>query len=722
MSGDELKVEMVVAARAEELKYFGEMGVYEYANIDECQKMTGKMPIGTRWIDMNKGDSAAPKYRSRLVAKEYKVDVRPELYAATPPTECLRMLLSKASEDKSNKVLYIDVSRAFVYAKAVRPTYINLPAEDPRSGEPGLVGKLLMSMYGTRDAAQNWAEEYSATLIKDGYERGVANPCLFFGKKENCSIMVHGDDFVAVGSETATTKLRLTLEKAYKIKSEILGAGSNDLKEIRVLNRVVKCNDRGYTLEADPRHAEIAIRDLGLSDAKPSKLPGSKEEQKKSGGGPAGAGDYPLNLAEAGAETRNWEFPSGRGKGRGIVEEIMAVGDDKVEEEVDESILGAVEAKLYRGVAARLNYMGPDRPDMQYAIKEAARAMSSPRQCDWAILKKAVRYLLYRPRLVMRYDWQSKQTCIDGYTDSDWAGCSKSRKSTSGAVIMLGKHLVKSYSRMQKVIAMSSAEAETYGMVSCSAEILGIQACARDMGMYFEATIYADASAALGIVQRRGIGKVRHIRTQSLWLQEAHATKRLGFEKIDGTRNPSDLMTKHLTDTLQQRHLEYMCTQVESGRAETAPTLNNLEADHEHYFLGTVHEEFGKSILKKEKRKEIDCSDEKIEEDLTGRICEAASARAVRTVLREKRKTSFSPFIASYNITPYSEIFGRHPNSFDFDSVGNMLPIRGSLHIPAESQEEECEGKLYRLKRQLIGGGPILLTSGQSRPQSYRAD
>ena len=107
-----------------------------------------------------------------------------------------------------------------------------------------------MSMYGTRDAAQNWAEEYSATLLKDGYERGIANPCLFFGKKENCSIMVHGDDFVAVGSESATTKLRLTLEKAYKIKSEILGTSSNDLKEIRVLNRVVKCNDRGYTLEA----------------------------------------------------------------------------------------------------------------------------------------------------------------------------------------------------------------------------------------------------------------------------------------------------------------------------------------------------------------------------------------------------------------------------------------------------------------------------------------
>ena len=77
-------------------------------------------------------------------------------------------------------------------------------------------------------------------------------------------------------------------------------------------------------------------------------------------------------------------------------------------------------------------------------------------------------------------------------------------------------------------------------MVACSAELLGIQAFAADMGIQLEGTIYADASAALGIVQLRGIGKVRHIRTQSLWLQEAHATKRLAFEKIDrsdrGTR------------------------------------------------------------------------------------------------------------------------------------------------------------------------------------------
>ena len=113
---------------------------------------------------------------------------------------------------------------------------------------------------------------------------------------------------------------------------------------------------------------------------------------------------------------------------------------------------------------------------------------------------------------------------------------------------MLGYQTVKSWSRQQRTIALSSAEAETYGMVACSSELLGIQVCARDLGIVVGAAVYADSRAALGFIKRRGIGKLRHIRTQSVWIQEAHATKRLHFEKIDGSRNRSDLLTEHLSE------------------------------------------------------------------------------------------------------------------------------------------------------------------------------
>ena len=91
MTDEPLVPKVVMAARAEELKYFDEMGVYEYATLDECHRATGKAPIGTRWIDINKGDATSTNYRSRVVAKDYMVDVRPDLFAATSPTECLRL-------------------------------------------------------------------------------------------------------------------------------------------------------------------------------------------------------------------------------------------------------------------------------------------------------------------------------------------------------------------------------------------------------------------------------------------------------------------------------------------------------------------------------------------------------------------------------------------------------------------------------------------------------
>ena len=247
----------------------------------------------------------------------------------------------------------------------------------------------------------------------------------------------------------------------------------------------------------------------------------------------------------------------------------------KEPESADETELIGADAKLFRSVAAILNYMSIDRPDVQYAVKETARLVAKPRVCDWRPLRKIARYLIHRPRVAMIFNWQRRQSQIDGYTDSDWAGCSTTCKSTPGGVLMIGRHLLKTYSRQQKTIALSSAEAELYGMTACSSELLGMQACAADLGMKLNVSIYADASAALGIVQRLCIGRVRHVKTQSLWLQEAHAQRRIAFEKVDGSRNPADLLTKHMTELLLDRHMAYINCVPEDGRASTAPTLGS---------------------------------------------------------------------------------------------------------------------------------------------------
>ena len=104
------------------------------------------------------------------------------------------------------------------------------------------------------------------------------------------------------------------------------------------------------------------------------------------------------------------------------------------------------------------------------------------------------------------------------YSDSDWAGCRQTGKSTSGGVIMIGDHFIKGWSRTQNHVTTSSAEAELIALVKCTAESLGIKSMAQDWGQNLGVTLYADSSAALAIAKRKGAGKLRHINVSSLWI------------------------------------------------------------------------------------------------------------------------------------------------------------------------------------------------------------
>ena len=117
--------------------------------------------------------------------------------------------------------------------------------------------------------------------------------------------------------------------------------------------------------------------------------------------------------------------------------------DDDDDDEDNIVLLSSAEATIYRAITARCNYLQPDRPDIQFAVKEVCRRMSKPSQKSWEMLKRIGRYLKGRPRLIWRYDWQSSQEILDAHSDANWAGCWRSQKSSSGGTIALGNHLIK---------------------------------------------------------------------------------------------------------------------------------------------------------------------------------------------------------------------------------------------------------------------------------------
>ena len=198
----------------------------------------------------------------------------------------------------------------------------------------------------------------------------------------------------------------------------------------------------------------------------------------------------------------------------------------------------------FRGAAARSNYLAADRLGCQFAAKEICRWMAKPTESSWSALKRLCRYLVGLPRMVYVYRWQTVNV-IDCYTDTDWAGCPRTRKSTSGGCVLLGSHTIKTWSSTQSSIALSSGEAEFNGVVRGSGIGLGYRSLLKDLGHDVPLRVWTDSSCALGICTRQGLGKVRHLDTHTLWIQQAVRSGQIDLRKIDGLVNQADVFTKH---------------------------------------------------------------------------------------------------------------------------------------------------------------------------------
>ena len=206
-------------------------------------------------------------------------------------------------------------------------------------------------------------------------------------------------------------------------------------------------------------------------------------------------------------------------------------------------------------LAARLNYMGQDNPSIQFAAKEICRKMACPTVGDFARVKKLVRFVLGVEAVKWEYPWQDEVATLKVVVDSDWAGCLETRRSTSGGLVMLGRHPLRTWSATQSVVALSSVEAELYSMTEGASRGLAIQSMLREMCVSVHLVVATDSSAAKAFAATRGLGRMRHLEVKDLWLQELVKSGRLSLEKVLGCLNPADAMTKYLDRASLQKQL-----------------------------------------------------------------------------------------------------------------------------------------------------------------------
>ena len=539
VNGAELDAKKVKAARKLEMEYYFKMKAYKRVPVRQCLERTGRKPIKVMWIDHNKGDVDQPNYRSRLVAKQFNTGNDDSFFAATPPIEGLRVVFSHATTGRSRTkaVMVNDVSRAYMHAEAAPNIYVDECEEAEVEGDTEPMCWLTTkSMYGTRPAASQWQKEFTKTMLNAGFELGKSSPFIFDHRLRDILVFVHGDDFVSSGETSDLEWLRKVLEAAYPIKTTVLGGGKQQSKEARVLNRIIRWHDEvGLSYEADPRHADEIIKQSGAADLKPVTSPMVK-----------------VNNLETEDE-----------KSKGIEEQKRKKTKDVPDAD---QLLNKEQTTQYRGIAARGNFLAIDRADLLYAVKECSRSMSRPTIQDWDKLIRLGRYLKYKPRVVNWYKYQSQPEHLTTYTDSDWAGCRRTRRSTSGGCIMMGGHMINMWSKTQATIALSSAEAELYATVKASAESMGIASLLKDFGIKMKTHVFGDASAALAIIARRGLGRVRHLDTSYLWVQEKAATEELIYNKVAGQHNIADLFTKALDWQTILFHTENIGSKFTEGR------------------------------------------------------------------------------------------------------------------------------------------------------------
>ena len=251
-----------------------------------------RVVISGRWINCNKQDAAQPKCRGRCVGQEVNArgEADPAFYAATPPLEAKRILFSRYASERTRggkplKLHVLDVRTAYFNGVPTRSIYVKLPFEMGLG--KNVLGKLRKCIYGTRDAGAIWEATFTQVLLDLGFVQGVASPCCFHHAQWGVSLVVHGDDFTALGTGDALNTYEQGMLKAFDCDVRgRLGPEAQDAKEIKILNRFLRVVPEGLRYEADPRHVELLATALGLEACREVSTPGAKgcpEEQNADG-------------------------------------------------------------------------------------------------------------------------------------------------------------------------------------------------------------------------------------------------------------------------------------------------------------------------------------------------------------------------------------------------------------------------------------------------------
>lgn len=405
----------------------------------------GKKIVGCRWVFSvkHKADGSIERYKVRLVAKgstqTYGVDYQ-ETFSPVAKLNTDRVLLSLAA-NLDWPLHQLDVTNAFLHGDREEEVYMETPPGYTTSSQIEVVCKLQRALYELKQLPRAWFGRFSQAMKKYGFCQSNSDHTLFLKHRRGkvTTLIVYVNDMIITGDETEEiAKLQKQLATEFEMKN--LGGLKYFLGiEVARSKQGIFLSQKKYILDL--------LCDVGMLDCKPADTPIVQNHK---------LGELPSKVLAD--------------KGR------------------------------YQRLVGKLIYLSHTHPDIAYAVSVVSQFMHQPSKDHMKAVVRILRYLKSSQGKGLTF-FKSNHLRVNGYTDTDWAGDTTDRRSTSGYFMFVGGNLVTWRSKKQKVVALSSAEAEFRGMAKGLCELLWIRRLLTEIGFAptSEMVLFCDNKATIAI-------------------------------------------------------------------------------------------------------------------------------------------------------------------------------------------------------------------------------
>ncbi|KAM6555213.1 hypothetical protein CsatB_002232 [Cannabis sativa] len=413
-------------------------------------------------------------------------------------------LLLAISTIKQWHILQIDINNAFLNGELNEEVYMQLPPgltlPNSLSAESNLVCKLHKSIYGLKQSSREWYKKLSEALIQEGFNQSQADYTLFTrGNEDNfIALLVYMDDIVLTGHNLDTLhQLQQSLHSRFKLKA---------LGPLRYFLGFEIAKGKDGLFLSQRKYAIELLEETGYAGSKPAKAP---------------------------MDPRT-----------------------KLDDQQGEPLTNP---SYYRQVVGKLLYLTLSRPDIMYAVNCLSQFMSQPRTTHLQALHHLLRYIKGHPGQGLLYSPHSSLH-LRGFSDSDWASCPITRRSTTGFCIFLGDCLVSYKTKKQPTISRSSAEAE-YRALAATSEITWLQYLLTDLRIpqTTPAFIYCDNQSAIHIANNPTFHeRTKHIELDCHFVRDKINNSTIRLIPVSSTLQLADAFTKPLASTVLTTHINKM--------------------------------------------------------------------------------------------------------------------------------------------------------------------